>query len=294
MRPALLIVNPRATRVTPAVAEAVARELRARGPLDVVETAAPGHATELAAAAGEREVFVLSGDGGFNEALNGFAGRTAIGFLPGGGTSVLPRLLGLPRDPLAAARALARSGRTRRISLGRVNGRRFAFAASLGLDAEVVRTIDEQGRSPEGRRPGDLAFGLAFGRILRERRVRLDPIAEVAGRGRVAWVLVANGNPYTYAGRLPLRVAPEARLEAGLDLVAPRKIRPLSAPRLAVYALLGRGQRRARDVLYGHDLDRIEVRCDRPTALQADGEDLGDVTEALLEAERDAVSVLVP
>jgi diacylglycerol kinase family enzyme len=37
----------------------------------------------------------------------------------------------------------------------------------------------------------------------------------------------------------------------------------------------------------------IRVRCDAPLPLQADGEDLGDVTEAVFEAERDAVSVLV-
>ena len=43
----------------------------------------------------------------------------------------------------------------------------------------------------------------------------------------------------------------------------------------------------------GHDVDRIEVVCDRPQPLQADGEDLGDVEEAVFECERDAVSVLV-
>jgi diacylglycerol kinase family enzyme len=36
------------------------------------------------------------------------------------------------------------------------------------------------------------------------------------------------------------------------------------------------------------------VRCDRPLPLQVDGEDLGDVDEALFEAERGAVSVLAP
>jgi diacylglycerol kinase family enzyme len=46
-------------------------------------------------------------------------------------------------------------------------------------------------------------------------------------------------------------------------------------------------------VLTGHDLDRIVVRCDVPLPLQADGEDLGDVSEATFEAVRDAVSVLV-
>ena len=46
-------------------------------------------------------------------------------------------------------------------------------------------------------------------------------------------------------------------------------------------------------VLHGHDLDRIHVRCDEPLPLEADGEDLGDVDEAVFEAERDAVAVLV-
>ena len=48
-----------------------------------------------------------------------------------------------------------------------------------------------------------------------------------------------------------------------------------------------------RRTLYGHDLDRIEIVCDRPLPLQADGEDLGDVSEALFECERDALAVLV-
>jgi diacylglycerol kinase family enzyme len=49
----------------------------------------------------------------------------------------------------------------------------------------------------------------------------------------------------------------------------------------------------ARELLYAHDADRLEVVCDRPLPLQADGEDLGDVEHALFEAERDAVTVLV-
>ena len=46
-------------------------------------------------------------------------------------------------------------------------------------------------------------------------------------------------------------------------------------------------------MLYGHDVDRIEVVCDRPMPLHADGEDLGDVESAVFEAERGAVSVFV-
>jgi hypothetical protein len=46
-------------------------------------------------------------------------------------------------------------------------------------------------------------------------------------------------------------------------------------------------------MLYGHDLDRLEIFCDEPMPLHADGEDLGDVVEVVIEAERGAVSVLV-
>src|SRR5213078_1982269 len=101
-------------------------------------------------------VVVFSGDGGFNEALNGLDADMPIGFLPGGGTSVLPRALGLPAEPVEAARRVADAiehGRTRRITLGRVNGRRFAFSAGVGLDAEAVRRVNELGRRDDGKRP---------------------------------------------------------------------------------------------------------------------------------------------
>ena len=45
--------------------------------------------------------------------------------------------------------------------------------------------------------------------------------------------------------------------------------------------------------MYAHDVDRLKITCDRPLPLEVDGEDLGDVTEAVVEAERDAVTVLV-
>lgn len=135
---------------------------RALGVADVLTTERPGHASELVAGTEAEAIYVFSGDGGFNEALNGSDGRAPLGFVPGGGTSVLPRALGLPRDPVEAARRLAQ-GRTRRISLGRVNGRRFGFAAGIGLDAELLRRA---GRTRRGRRRGDLGTAWAALRLL--------------------------------------------------------------------------------------------------------------------------------
>jgi diacylglycerol kinase family enzyme len=289
-----LIVNPSASRVTPELTLAVEKELTAAGPIETILTERPLHAVELVAAAsrGFDRIYVYSGDGGFNEAVNGVEGDIPMGFIPGGSTSVFPRALGLPRDPVECARALARA-RTRRISLGRVNGRRFTFSAGLGLDAELVRRVDAAGR-PDGRRANDLAFAWALIEIFARRRARFEPAMTVLGRERVAFALVANCDPYSYVGRLPLRIAPEARVELGLDLVAPRRLRARLVPHVARWVLAGSGQTRSPHVLYVHDADEIRVECDGPTPLQADGEDLGDVTEALFEAERDALEVLVP
>jgi diacylglycerol kinase family enzyme len=293
----VLIVNPFATQVTDEGIAAVEKELGRVGAVETVRTDRAGHATDLVTDACRRRsdaIVVFSGDGGFNEALNGLHADVPIGFLPGGGTSVLPRALGLPYDLAGAAAQMAdaiEARRTRRITLGRVNGRRFGFAAGVGLDAEAVRRVDEMGRSSDGRRPGDLAFARAVVGAIAANWGHVEPALEVAGLGRAAFAFVANGSPYTYAKGIPVPLVPDADFELGLDIVAPVRIRRRSLVWTA-YALL-RGHPRAAEVLVGHDLDRIEIRCDAPLPLQADGEDLGDVTQAVFEAERDAVLVLV-
>jgi diacylglycerol kinase family enzyme len=292
---ALLIVNPFASGVSRERLGRVEAALSRRLDVTTELTRGPGHARELSAsAAGAVDaVIVFSGDGTYNEAINGAPGGTPFGFLPGGGASVLVRALGLPRDPAAAAAQVAdalAAGRTRSLGLGRVNGRRFSFAAGIGLDAEAVRRVERRGRSAEGRRVGNLAFAATAARVLVEARGRLEPKLELAGHGRAAFVVVACGQPYTYAGPVPVRLAPEG--SAGLAFAAPERVAPRTAPGLVV-RFVRSSLAHAPGVLSGEELDRLEVRCDEPLPLEADGEDLGDVTEAVFEAERDALSVLV-
>jgi diacylglycerol kinase family enzyme len=286
-----LIVNPWATGVDEARLAAVQEALPAGTEKRL--TTRSGEAREIAHEASGRvdAVYVFGGDGTFNEVLNGIDAATPIGFVPGGGTSVLPRALGLPRDPVDAARRLAHAA-TRRIGLGRVNDHRFGFGAGVGLDAEIVRAVDELGRRPDGRRPGDLAFTLTGIRTLSRHRFRLDPVLEVRGYGRAAFALVSNCPVYSYAGPFAVRVAPGASFSGGLDLVAPVRVRPIDIPRVLRDAFAG-GSRTSDRYLYVPDADRIEILCDRPLPLQADGEDLGDVQRVVFEAEREAVTVLV-
>ena len=285
----LLIVNPFATGVDEHRLAAVQAALP---PVETKLTTAPGEATAIAREAGPVEaIYVFGGDGTYNEVLNGVRVDVPLGFLPGGGTSVLPRALGLPRDAVKAALRVA-EGHSRRIALGRVNGRRFGFNAGIGLDAELVRRVDELGRRPDGRRPGDVAFMRVALGAFSESHARFEPQLELEGLGRAAFALVANCSPYTYAGAFALDLVPGGSFDEGLAVFAPISLRARDVPRLLLHATRGRGLKDGR-ALHAHDLDRLVVRCDRPLPLQVDGEDAGDVTEAVYEAEPNAITVLV-
>lgn len=286
---ATLIVNPFASRVTEERLREVESVLAAGWELTTLLTERAGHAIELARAAEGDVLYAYGGDGAFNEVLNGLERDVPVGLVPGGHTNVFPRALGLPRDAVEAARQL-RAGRTRRISLGRVNGRRFGFAAGIGVDADAVRRVDELGRAHDGRRPGDLMYARVVSQLLLR---GYEPALELGELGRAAVVLVSNDAVFSYVGPRRLTFSPQARFELGFDVIAPERVRARSLPRLLGRLAAGRGLADAGGVLSGHDLDRLEVVCDSSMPLQVDGEDLGDVTEAVFEAERDAISVLV-
>jgi diacylglycerol kinase family enzyme len=292
----VLIVNPFSTGVKESRLEEVEAELGKVANVEVRETERPGHATAIAAQAAETAdaVVVYSGDGTYNEAVNGAAGRVPFGFVPGGGASVFARALGLGRDPVAAAATIASAlagGRRRSITLGRVNGRLFTFSAGLGVDGEAVRKVDDRGRTEEGKRASNFVYALTVVRTVVEHRLRLDPQIEIEGHGRAAFLFVANGHPYTYAGRVPFTLLRDAEFEQGLHFVAPREVRPLNVPGLVMHMFRGTSADDP-NVIAGVDVDGLVARCDSPLPLQADGEDLGDVTEATFVAERDALTVL--
>jgi diacylglycerol kinase family enzyme len=278
---ATLIVNPFATRVTEARVRAV--EERLGGEVETLLTERKGHATELAREASGDVLWVYGGDGVVNEVLNGLRPGVPLGLVPGGHTNVLARSLGVPADPAAATGE-------RRISLGRVNGRRFGFAAGIGVDSETVRELETMKREQDGKRRGDLSYArVAARRLFRGYGDRL----EVEGLGRAALIFVSNDAVFTYAGPLALRFSPSARFELGLDVCAPERTSAAAALRYVTRSFAGRGIAGLDGVHSLHDADLVRVRCDEPLPLEADGEDLGDVTEAVFEAERDAVSVLV-
>ncbi|HEY6292726.1 MAG TPA: diacylglycerol kinase family protein [Terriglobia bacterium] len=130
MTRATLIYNPVAGR-NPARRQAeicaAAYVLRQSGfTLDVRTTTGPGSARHLAWSAGREgadALIVCGGDGTINDAVNGLApGACPLAILPGGTANIAAKDLGLPHNPVAAAREL-KGARPRRIALGRVTWR---------------------------------------------------------------------------------------------------------------------------------------------------------------------------
>ena len=293
----LLIVNPIASRVNPAAERTVVRELERTTTIEVVRTERPGHARSLATIGlhdGFDAICVLAGDGTANEVLNGIGDEIPIGILPAGGTSVLARNLGLPPSVPAAARRLAEAipaGRERRIRVSRLNGRRFAFNAGVGLDAEIVRRVDGRQRTDRGsRRSPDAAYARELLRAVARGRYSQPAITLYIGsqRERVAFVIAANLAPWTYVGPLPLDILPTASADGGLDIIAPRRMyrRDIAgfAQRLLIdhHHTRGRGDPR---IAYWHDVPTAELRCDEPFPAQVDGDDIGDVLDVLLDSD---------
>ena len=298
MRRAVLIVNPFSTAVTQERVAEVEAVLRTRVELETHHTEAPGHATELAISAAETAdaVVVFSGDGTYNEAINGAAGLIPFGFLPGGGASVLPRALGLPREPRRSGAAELRKHwprieRARSASAGSTAGGFVSLPGSGSMPRRCVVSTGAAGVSTDGV-AHNTAFVTAVFEYLWENRFRLEPQLEIVGQGNAAFVLVGVGRPYTYAGPMAVTLGGETRYDGGLDFVGPKKVSPMTVPRVLGRALLNNLHSDS-TMLSGQDVDRIEVRCLLPLPLEADGEDLGDVTEAIFEAERNALDVLV-
>ena len=158
---AVLIVNPFATAVTPARLTQVEEVLRQAVELRTVLTERSGHATDLAREACDAWTSSSSTPGTAPSTRRSTGSTATIRSVSCRGRA---RAFSRARSASRRSRPPRRSsgervleGRARRISVGRVNGRRFGFSAGIGLDAELVRRMDALGRDENGNRPGDLS-----------------------------------------------------------------------------------------------------------------------------------------
>jgi diacylglycerol kinase (ATP) len=225
----------RAARATSAVVDALtAAGVRPR----LLAAADRGDAERQAGAAvadGVAAAVALGGDGAAHAVLQAVAGTgTPLGLLPAGTGNDLASALGVPRDPVAAARALAEDlhrGAVRRVDAARTGDRWWATVLCCGFDSAVTDRANRL-RWPRGPRRYDVAVLAELAR-LRPREVALT--VDGAGSQREV-TLVAVGNTAWYGGGL--RIAPGADPGDGLlevVVVGPVSRRELvrTRPRLA-------------------------------------------------------------
>lgn len=301
----LLLVNAKASSVTPRGRVVIGKALSADHDVTVAETSRRGHATRLAqgaAASGVEVVAVLGGDGTLNEAANGLAGTScALAPLPGGSTNVFARTIGLPNDPIEATGvlldALARRS-IRRVGLGSVNGRYYLFHTGVGFDAAVVEQVER--RSGLKRYAGHPLFVYAaldtWTRHFDRSRPRFavhHADGSVVDDGYLSIVL--NTNPYTYLGNRPLDLAPEATLDRGLAAVT---VRTMAFTRFVpvIASALGQGRllRRSRWVDHRTDLASLTIEAYGPVPYQVDGDHLGDAELLEFRHDPEVLDLVVP
>jgi diacylglycerol kinase (ATP) len=231
----LAIVNPTAGRHAAGRAWARVRaEVAAARELECATTERPGHARELArqaAAEGFDRVIAVGGDGTACEVANGVAhSQTCLAIVAAGTGNDLATNLGIPRDPVAAAK-LALAGTPRSIDLGEIETPAttsyFVNIAGFGFDAEVAWRVNRLPKLIGGTVPYLMGVVQTLWQYRAPRmRLRLE---ERTIDERL--FLVAVGNGASYGGGM--RIVPEARPDDGvLDVCLVKDLSRLEVLRL--------------------------------------------------------------
>jgi len=304
MRRLLLIANPSASGFTGALHRDVIAALR--GHFEVV-AAWPGSPAETrdmaedAAGEGFEIVAAMGGDGVVHHVANGIAGTTAaLAIIPAGTTNVVARIFGLPSKPAKVAEILpAAEMRTMplaHLATHSATGARSeyaVFAAGIGYDAEMVQIAEQRPSSKYYF--GSIHYARSAARALlkdfHSRPANLHVYCDDDEAHAVS-VMVQVHDPYTYFGKMPLRLSPAPG--PGLTVMAVETLRL----RRALQVLARSTTRRELDAIPGvhvwSDPAKLVIEADPITRFQADGELLGATDWLEVTSVADGLRVLQP
>ena len=286
---ASLIYNPNAGRRRHAATiEGIKDALGATYELGIAPTRGPKEAITLAreaATRGDAAVFAWGGDGTIREVVEGILGSPVmLGVLPGGTFNVVTLAVGLPRNPVEAARALASAKPSAR-DVGLIESTPFLMQATAGLDAFVMH---------HARADMKARFGMAgvFIDALRVfARYGFEPF-EVDVDGEVFRVTgAAFVNMSEYAGRYQL--VPGARWDDRLGHALLYTGRThLQAVRFAISLAFGR--RHGRPEVIIRPATSMTIRPSPGLHLQTDGDPWPGALPATCRLAPEQIQVLFP
>ena len=285
VRRALLVVNPASRRGGRDADVALAQFEAAGVECSAIMTRRPGEGAAVASehAGGYDAVFTLGGDGTAMEVVGALAGRgTPVGILPGGTGNLIARTLGTPLSVRKAVPALL-AGTVIDVDLGRLaDGRRFAFAAGVGIDATMIERTPARLK----RRLGVMAYALTASRAVLNREcfdVRLTVDGVVHEREASA-VMVANFG--VVMNRL-ITLGPHIAHDDG-HLDACVFTASSTADALTVMWRLWRGDFRPDPRLLYLPGREIRIETNPPRVAQADGELIGETPLSIVVEPRAA------
>ena len=298
---ALLVTNLTARTVSARLKQVIVKALSADLKLEVADTEARHHATELARDAVDRGfdlVIVFGGDGTMNEVANALVGtETSLALLPGGLANVMCRTLGIPIDIVEATGYLLnriQAGTTRRINVGKMDERYFVMSCGIGLDAATVRRVEENPTAKRRYRDWFFIYS-AFRSALGEYR-GMQPYIKVSADDLsedVVLAIVSNIPQLTYFKRWPVTITPKASLETGLDLLGMRRFPMRYIPPLFWSTLRSRSHVDWKQMIYRHDIARVSLKSEGNTfPIQVDGEFVGERRELEISLVPNGLSIL--
>lgn len=242
-------------------------------------------------------VFVAGGDGSVGAVAGALAGsQTALGVLPSGTANVWAKEIGLDRLDWVhifalekAAERLARA-EIRQVDIGIGNGHEFLLWSGIGLDAQIVNSIEPRVRWEKTLGMVHYALLLLWNSIGWE---GIDLRVTAGGRSWEGRYLVAvASNIRMYAGGL-MQLAPEARFDDGqLDfwLIGGRSLR--DAVQRVVQML--RGTHVDAPGVVHFQAEQACFEADADLTVQFDGEPRVVNSPLRFETRRKALRVLMP
>ncbi len=269
-------------------------------------TEAPGHAVALArqAAAEAEAILAVGGDGTIHEVSRGLIASerpVSLGVIPLGTGNDFVKMLGMARDPVAAARQLATAvptpvdyGVVRWEEEGQMHERIFVNAVGIGFDAFVATEVDAYKGLP-GITGYVVAVLQALGRW-RAPHVSIHGAATPADSASVLFdgpmLLVTAGNGVCSGGSFYL--TPRASFTDGLlDVCMVAEASPWRILQILPRALKGRHEREP-EVQSAH-IHSLTVTAEAGLPIHADGEIVTRSTRAIeVEVKPGGLSVLMP
>ena len=304
MPTAILIANPSASQFTGGVFRDITTTLSRTFDLTTEWPISP-HETETvarrAADVGVDVVFAMGGDGVAHHVANALVhSDTALGIIPVGTTNVLARILGIPlKAQRAASNAIGfEPVPTRMVRIdattpvGAVT-RYAAFALGIGFDADVVESAETRPFSKS--RFGSVHYAsTAIGRLLSSWRSEHPNLRMTCDGERfdALAALTQVHDPYTYFGKLPLRLTAEP--PTGIATLAANDLGVTRATEIFSRAAVGLSHRDATGIQLWTNYRRLDVEADPRTPFQADGELLGYASHLAVTPADDALLVLRP